>query len=938
MYSFLPSSATHAESLDWARLVCGALAVVKVAPTEEVSNALVMMNSYAMAPSTVFGSLNRGVRDVKEYVALLAALDDAVSQWPLRLRQLLPISSVALVSAGTGVNGSLVTVPVRTPRGEALVFLLNVAVVHLEKGLDYVARVRADNATATSISTTQGGSVAAPNQNAKTAAQHFRQAVEVLHWSEALHAAPASPSAIALQQLRTQLPLDVTQQMAAMCAAVAKYMYALSSASTKNNPDVLAKLAFAAAQLPLPTSVLPTSSLQLLPSLLLAAYHYHQATWYYAHASSQGPEMAEALGHARYADALLRTCDAQWSMEEVHQEAEHESRQWWGRRLASLFSGAASRMRQRSSGAAMGSAATNLHTQQLQLSAARELDSTGDDNGTASPLKPATRYPHLHGLSTGKTATLAKADAESDTKTAAATPADVVQVYPYARLLLHDVCAALQQYEKENRVVYFAKVATADDVRRDVPDATGTSQRAGDARESERSFFESRADLFATLPSPAALQAALAKQEEVGQAQQALSRALQRVERDGRQLSAYVTPTAALEQALDALESILPNAGDWASPKGAVAVALEAVDAAFQAFKKVAAEWQEAHNVYVGENCPPHPSIEEAEREVVVWTQRATAALAQWTSLHLPPNVNSRAAFTEALVPRSADMRAYVEQVEGLSRDVRDVLAAEPGTVTQAQVQSAVDALDRVKRRGAELMAVAAVESKMRSRPSTSAAADRGNSSPMEELTASPQYERAEAVVLALVDVLQEAPIVVTHIERSTSKLMEMQEKVRVVPLTRLRDVRFSSNSDKYGSTSTASRSGMRGGTATPADNAKSTKRRLTGLTATASTTAAGSNPADSSRKRSRDDDDQSDFASVSSSQLGDAEEATQAAVSSKLLSRMKANKAKRSAGKSTATTGSVKEAMPRSTPRGRASPAATDKKAAKTKKSRTMR
>ncbi|KPA75212.1 hypothetical protein ABB37_08528 [Leptomonas pyrrhocoris] len=955
MYSFLPSSATRAEPLDWTRLLSCTLAVVKAVPTEQVSNAVAMMYSYATASPTVFTSLTRGARDVKEYVALLTALDDVLSQWPLRLRQLFALPPVALVSAGGGVNGSLVTVPVSTPRGEALVFLLNVAVGHLESGLDYLARVRADTAAATSVSTPQGGSVAAPNQNAKIAAQHFRQAVEVLRWSEALHAAPASPSAVTLQQLRTQLPLEVTQGMALLCVAVAKYMYALSSASTKNKPDVLAKLAFEAAQLPLPTSVLSTSSLQLLPSLLLAAYHYHEATWYYAHASAKGPEMAEALGHVRYADTLLRTCDGQWSLEEVHKEAEYESRQWWGRRLASLFSGASA-----------GNAVRYLRTaqpQRPQLNLERAEDAGDDDSGAASPLKPATQYPHLHALLFGETATPAKADAETKTRESAVAPADVVQVYPYVRLLLSDVCAVLQQYEKENRVVYFAKVASADEVRRDVPDVASTGPNAGETQASEESVFESRTRLFASLPPPASLQAALAVQEEVGQAQQALSRALQRVEKDGQQLAAYVTTTAALEQAVDALEALLPKADGWASPKAVVAIAVDAVEAAFETFKKVAAEWQEAHDVYVGERCVPPASAAEAEREVVAWTERATSALAQWASLRLPPTVDSRTAFVEALVPRSAEMWAFLEQVEGLSRDVRDVLAAEPGVVTQAQVQSAVEALEKVKLRGTELMAAAAVEgSRARSRPSASAAVERGNGAEAEALLrVAPQYERAEAAVLALVDVLQEAPMVVADMEHFTAQLTEMQRRAVVRPLGRASGVQFHPHPDDRsgtgvvaGSAVSAGDGGRRDGEAASASNAKPNKRRVAGVTAATAAKSASSKPTSSSRKRSRKDsspsassadgsiEDESDFGSVSSSQLEDTAEveptpadgATRAAVSGSLLSRMKANKAKRQAEPSGAA--AVDAAQPVSPPRSRkgASPAVTAKKATKNERS----
>jgi hypothetical protein len=925
MHGYLPSPAARAEPPDWTRLLTNALAVVKIVPTEQVCNALAMMRSYAAASPTLFINLTRGERDVKEYVALLIALDDVVNTWPLRLRQLLAVPAVAMVSEANGLRRSLLTVPVEAPRGEALVFLLNVAIAHVENGLGYVARVRADTSTTQSVSTPLGSSTAAPNQNAKVAAQHFRQAVEALRWADALHPAPASPSAIALQQLRGQLPLDAARGVALMCAAVAKYMYALSSASTKGKPDTLATLAFEAAQVPLPSSVLSGSSLQLLPSLLLAAYHLHKATWYYAHAHAKGPEMADALGHVRYADTLLRTCNAQWSVEEAHTEATQESHTWWGQRLMSLVSKAA-RATQK------GNAAKHPRTEQPRMQqpmatpVEASADDINDDTNNAS-LKPATRYPHLHTLVLGELPGLSRATmADRDAPPAAAGApgaADVVEVFPYVRHLMNDVCAVLQQYEKENCVVYFAKVATPDAVQRDVPDVSSRSgANAGVTQVAEGGVFEARGSLFSSLPSPAALQAALAEQEEVGQAQLALSRALQRLERDRRQLSVYVTPTAALEQALDALEALLPTAEDWANPKGAVAMAVDAVDAAFQGFKKTATEWQEAHDVYVGESCPPHSSVQEAEREVVVWTERATAALAQWAVLQIPSTVASRAAFVESLVPRSAEMKAYLEQVEGMDRDVRDVLAAEPGTVTQAQVQSAVEALEKVKLTGTELItAAASAGGRVHSRPTTTTT--RGDTSDaVAELCVSPQYDKAEMAVLAVVDALQEAPMVVAHMEHFTAQLTAMQQRTVTVPLGRERNVVFratAANNRTSGRKKKKEEVDCRAQvtSALPKDAAplpsQAAQRGIIGLqyAAESSTPSAAS-----SRKRARDgvdspvaDSIDSDVASVSSSQLGDAEEVaptpgegvTQAVVSRSLLSRMRANKAKRQAGASAA-------------------------------------
>lgn len=925
MYSFLASPATRAVPLDWAQLVQNALAIVQAAPSEAALNALAMMSSCAAAAPSAFTNLSRSARDVTEYVALLIALDDAVAAWPLRLRQLLSLPPVAFVPAGAGGNSSLVTVQVRTPRGEALAFLLNVALQHVEEGLHYLARVMADTASTTSVTTPQGGSVAAPNQNARLAAQHFKQAVELLQSAETLHASPASPSAVALQHLRSLMPLDDTLAMAQLAAATAKYMYALSSASTKSKPDLLAQLAFDAAQQPLPASVAPSSSLQLLPTLLLAAYHFHKSTWYYGHASPDGPEMADALGHVRYADTLLRGCDAQWGVEAVQQEEEQRSQQWWGRRLASLLTGGGKKGTQR--------ATTNDAHQHGTSDNAKGGEADGSEDADV-PVRPSTQYPHLYALATQVTS----ATGDRATTNISAAPPDVVQVYPYLRLLLHDVCAARHQYERENRIVYFATVTTADEVRRDVPDtAHAAPQTPGVATKAEGDVFASRAALFSSLPTAAALQTALAAQEEVGQAQQALARALQRLERDGRRLSAYVTPPAALMYALDALEDLLPAAAaDWASPETVVAVAADAIDAAGTAFTKVAADWQEDHDVYVGERCPPPAVVAATMKEVAAWTERASAALAGWTALRIPSTVAARAEFVEALVPRSADMTDFVEQVDAIGRDVRDVLAAAPGTVTLAQVQSAVEAVEKVRLAGAELIAEAATATPNKSRSASSPVGEDA-----EVWSVSPQYAVAEAAVLAVVAALQEAPIVVAHVEEAAAALAEMQSKAVVVPLTRLYDVHFKLAAKKKEEE--------------VKEEKKKTRPRISGLPRNVTPAAVSSSPSASSRKRDRSasppapthttttteeesGSSSSSDASVSSSQLAEAEEAaptpadgaTRATVSAGLLQRMRANKARSlSATNASPNKGGGAAATARSEP---------PKKMSKTKGSRTKR
>ncbi|TPP49852.1 hypothetical protein CGC21_29090 [Leishmania donovani] len=877
MYAFLPSSASRTQPLDWVTLITNALAVAREAPSEQVLNTLVMMQSYATASPDVFTNVSRGARDVKEYVALLCAMDEAIGAWPLRVRQLLDVPPVILVPAG-GPGGSFVTVPVHTPRGEALVFLFNVSLYHMDAGLRYLARVRSDASAMISSNASRrlggGGSVAAPNQNAKLAAQHCRLAVDVLRWSEALHASPSSPSALALRHLRSHIPLDVTRDMGMLCSAVAKYMYALSSASTKDKPDVLAKLAFDAAQLQLPGCVSASSSLQLLPSLLLATYHYHKATWYYS--ASKVPDMAEALGHMQYADTLLRSCDAQWGVEEAHTQMEHESRQWWGRRLASFFKGASQ----------ASASAANRPRDEAPRGGSRVNSAAGvassdeaDDDTVVTALQPATEYPSLHALllhgegrSASRAAGAASSDGRNDGAPTAATIADVVHVYPYLRLLLQDVCGCLQRYKRENELVFFVKAAAADVVSRDP-----------------------RASLFASLPSTSTLQLALAQEEECGQAQQTLASLLQRVERDQRKLLLFIEPPNTLHQALDALEALLPQAAPWSSLDAAVNAAVEAVEAAAQDFVDVAAAWQEDHDAYVGARCAAHPLLKDTRAELAVWSERAAVALQRWKALELPAEVDSRSAFLDALVPISSELHAYLAQSGDVCRDARDVLMCSPGSVTVAQVQACTAAVDAARQSGIELLAHVTATAPRRSIPRppryrvgdgthTRNSDDNGNAAGAEEdePAPAPQYAEAEAAIEAMVQVLEEAPMVVAHVESAAAELRDMQKKAVVTPLGHVIKAADPTNRvDNVASrSSTTTSSRKRAGTSSPVG-----KPLLPEPAA----------------------DDASD--SVSSSQLADAKEvavmegdgATRAAVSGSLLRRLKANKKERQQGSSSA-------------------------------------
>lgn len=898
MYSFVPAAATRDEPLSWTRLLTTALAAVREAPSDEVRNALAMMDSYAAAAPEVFTNLTRGTRDVQEYVALLCGLDSATAVWPLRVRQLLDVPPVEL-APGAGTAGGPPRATVGSARGEALVLLYNVALFHIEAGLSFLSRVRADTASAAHRgSGAGGGAVAAPNQNAKLAAQHCRLAVDVLQWADGLHVDLTSPSAVTLRQLHSHIPLDAARGLSTLCGAVAKYIYALSSASTKDKPDVLARLAFDAAQLPLPACVPADSSLQLLPSLLLAAYHYHKATWYCT--ATKVAEMGDALGHMQYADALLHTCDAQWGLETAHAEQAHASRQWWGRRLIAFFERGGKRSDGRSGGGAAPTRPSRTATGGVD----------GDEDGSAEEppaQQPATAYPRLHGL---------LQCGESRGSESATAVADVVQVFPHLRLLLQNVCLGLSRYERENAVVYFAKVTPVDVVQRNVPDAASASS-APSAEGPVSSAFESRAALFASLPSFTTLQLALAQEEATGQAQQALARVLERVERDEARLGGYVDPPATLQRALDALEALLPPGTPWASADTLLRTAADAIAAANAEFVEVAAAWKEHHDTYIGASYPDHPSVKETQAELDVWGARATAARLRWQALRAPADATSRVDFLAALVPRSRDVQAYLSQCEEACRDARDVLAASADGVRLEQVQACTAAMEAVRLAGADLLTSLAASGSISGTVSATTAAGastRHRTTPHGEAAAAgdgkgtavpaPQYATAEAAIETLVQALEEAPMVLEHITSATATLREMQRKAVMTPIGRLYDVTFlapPSPTDTTGGSSgrTAAKSSKRKRVRTPSPEMQPPARRSRGE-ASRAPRAPQPQPQPVQRADPASDSDTAP-SSVASSQLGEAEEvataqlgsgATHATVSNSLLRRLRASRA----------------------------------------------
>lgn len=656
-----------------------------------------MMSSGATMSFTDLSSPTHDRKDVVQYIKLLLLLEAAMLAWPAQVRQLIDVPPVMRKVRDGEAAAAVITIPVHTPYTEALVLLYNAALHEISAGMYHLLRIKAEvgvayNSSITNTSTTaDGGEKAghlpvAPNINAKNAFLSFQNAMTYCQWAEQLEDASVSssshgglnrgcgadgtptPAALLataasmpyhIRMTVQHLPLKQISCIGRLFAAVSKYTYSLSSASTNGRPDVLAKLAYAASIQPLPPSTPPSSPLHYLPSLLLCAYHYHRAYRYYP-ADPKQVEMGRALGHLSYANSVLVECDRRCT------------------------AGGAAERNETKRAAEYGDSVTSRWRHHF-WSLMRRPSSTADPDppSTASESRggAAVLYPDLYAIAAQQNA------AALDSSDA------VVPFLPFLQSMMDAVSRRLVEWRRENETVYFDKVPAVDDIRRDVPDVEEESCNSTPAV--AEVFLSSPTHFFASLPSAAALREALDAQHELGKAQRTLLSRVASIQKICDELQPFSAAPPALLQSSAELKSLL---ADDASPsvEGACAEATAAVQRAMQAYEAAFTEWTDKG----------HPN-DHSDRPIALPLTNAKTLLSslqrvveQWRQFGLSTVAISSTTLAASLLPRAEEVSEYLLQCEVLCSRVRDLSSTPPsGTVEMEEVDAVLEAGSRLMTR-----------------------------------------------------------------------------------------------------------------------------------------------------------------------------------------------------------------------------------------------
>lgn len=663
--------------VDWLAIVSDALRSVG-APAMPVlaANTLASLSSYGATPLPGYADPSTGAQAVQVHVALLRALDASVSAWPSALRGRICAPPLPRL----GDEGTAVEMAGVRPLAEAVLVLCNAAAVNLEAGAAALDRVRGDAARlngprATTSNTTTTNSAAppplrAPSVNAKAAYRHFTSAGELAAAALALLGGPTDYGAgLAALERRYLLSFVDPQGMgalAALCRAASKYVYSLFSAAGADSPNNLARLAFVVSALPVPTA--SSSAVQLLPSVMLAAYHRHRAEHYYG--VGRGiPDMTHAVGHIELAGRILREidarCGAEGSLEEEGGRAPDSSGgkeggqrgsspAAWGRRLWSTLQ--------------------SLSPSPKKPARKEDSDSNDADDGESEGDAPAT--PSV--LSGSFCSNLTRYTSGSG------DGAELARLCPVLDHTIRRVVELSRQYRRENAVVYFARPAPPAAVQADAPDVTAEVEAAtvtltaavllpDPATVIDESAFDA-------LPSPADLVLLQAAAHRRG----GLDAAVQRVAAVAAALEGLRLPEEAT-LALEALRPCLePHTG---SVSNALAVAQGALQSAAARHVAAVERWSAAQGRLLG-----HSSSEDEEEgedrvgvkptsarttrsipamtvslesDVRCWDEAAADAADQWARAVGPFDVRATAsvdAIRVALVPGEDAARVLAQR------------------------------------------------------------------------------------------------------------------------------------------------------------------------------------------------------------------------------------------------------------------------------------
>ncbi|KAH9601252.1 hypothetical protein LSM04_002321 [Trypanosoma melophagium] len=636
--------AIHESPVQWNTLLLNLLQSLGLAPTPAVEGSLNTLTSYAESPLDLYSDTSSGVRDAKAYTALLLALHNATVSWPPALRGGLTPSAVRIREN---------VVPVCGPAMEIFVVLYNAAVSNCNAGCESMTRARTERAcpptrriSGSSVSTTT------PSVSSKAAYKSFTAAAELALCAEQALAGESDKllSASDRHLVRQNFDFRALHEYAQLCAALAKYVYSTTSGAVSKKHDTLGKLAYEVSLLRVPASPSSDDSMQLLPTLLLAAYHRHRAEHY--NRAAKVPDMSLVLGHISYAWRLV---------EEVQQRCIEK--------MASLSS--KKNKQQRSGWQLLGRLSATFMGGGGGTETAGKWDGNNNDEEVHSePFAKLFEY-------------------LQDT--------DLINIFPLVEILISDIAALHEKYQHENSVIYFTRPASEDDVIADTPEVVDMLSGCTTPSEVMPLAIKVNADLntFGELPTAEMLRGLQQDQEKTREMREEARRQLDQVQQLVRKIKNMVRLPLEVKLKLQQLEKQLHHKGDLTFDALAVYMdeTHDKVKQVMEHHEDVSSDLYRAKCEYIGEYVAPFKATTDLQERERIW--RAKADVARDAAAKFLLHRRELALRDALLLPLPQELRESLPQAESVAAKAKEVLASD--TTTRSDIAAILSLLKSVQ-------------------------------------------------------------------------------------------------------------------------------------------------------------------------------------------------------------------------------------------------
>ncbi|ORC88923.1 uncharacterized protein TM35_000141340 [Trypanosoma theileri] len=636
--------ATHESPVRWNTMLHDLLHSLGLAPTPAVEASLNTLTSYAESPLGLYSDASSGVRDAKAYTALLLALHNATASWPAALRDALTPS---VVHVGKNV------VPVCGPAMEIFVVLYNAAVSNCNAGCEAMARARVEQACSPPRRISGSSSpTTTPSASSKAAYKSFTAAAELALCAEQALAGESDKllSASDRHLVRQNFDFRALHEYAQLCAALAKYVYSTTSGAVSKKHDTLGKLAHEVSVLRVPTS-LSSDSMQMLPTLLLAAYHRHRAEHY--NRAAKVPDMSLVLGHIAYAwrlvDEVQQHCIEK--MKSSSSSKNKQQRNGWqllGRLSATLIGGGG------------GGAETG----------GKWGRNNNDEDDQPEPFAKLTEF---------------------------LQESDLIKIFPLVEVLISDIAKLHEKYQHENSVIYFTRPASEEDVIADTPEAAEALSGYTTPSEIVSLAVKINADLntFGELPTAEMLREVQQEQGKTREMREEAQRRLDQVQQLVKKIKSVLRMPPEVKLKLQKLEKQLHHKGDFTFDALAVYMdeTHDKVKQVMENHEDVSSDLYRAKCEYIGEYVAPFKITAELQERERLWRTKADAARDGAAKFLL--HRRDLALCDALLLPLPVELRESLPQAESAAAQAKEVLAS--NTSTRSEITSILSLLKKVQ-------------------------------------------------------------------------------------------------------------------------------------------------------------------------------------------------------------------------------------------------